>query len=51
MCNFSGARSLLEHVIGIHAGMVDAGVFVSVGANLIAASAHQVFRIAFCRLG
>jgi hypothetical protein len=42
MCNFSGARSLLDHVVGIHAGMVESSVQISSGAALIAASAHQV---------
>ena len=40
--NFSGARLLLDHIIGIHAGMVEAKVDVSHGVALIAASAHQV---------
>ena len=43
MCNFSFARSLLEHIIGIHAGMVSADIPISHGAALIAASAQQVF--------
>jgi hypothetical protein len=42
LCNFSGARSLLQHVVGIHAGMVETRAHVGSGAALIAASAHQV---------
>lgn len=41
-CNMSGSRTLLDHIVGIHAGMIEADVHVSQGAALIAASAHQV---------
>jgi hypothetical protein len=33
---------MLQHIVGIHAGMIQSNVGVSCGVALIAASAHQV---------